>query len=114
MRHTFEIGTYRIELSYHAQTLTWKGHPWTHVRLHRESRRSPWSRHLVWGRFSVHIDTPDLDTVSVCPHCGAEAEQRGCGTDACESWTFCSADCGCLEGDGTEEVTVREYEERNA
>ncbi len=37
-----------------------------------------------------------FEEVQVCPFCGAETEERGLGD---EGWTFCSDDCGCLEGE---------------
>ncbi len=107
MRHTIELGSYRIEFSYYPKTPTWTGHPWTHLKLHGPSRHSPWTKHLVWGRIGVHVDTPDLDELQVCPHCGATTEERSSGD---EGWTFCTEECGCLEGSETTYMTVREYE----
>lgn len=37
-----------------------------------------------------------FEEISVCPHCGAQTEERFLGD---EGWTFCSDECGCLEGD---------------
>jgi len=45
-----------------------------------------------------HLDSmkPKFDEVSLCPHCGAQTEEKFSGD---EGWTFCSDGCGCLEGD---------------
>lgn len=42
------------------------------------------------------IEKVKFEEVSTCPHCGAMTEERFIGD---EGWTFCSEDCGCLEGD---------------
>lgn len=40
----------------------------------------------------------EFKEVTVCPHCNALTEERFSGD---EGWTFCSDECGCLEGDHT-------------
>ena len=101
---TFEIGNYRIEAGLGSLR------PWTHFRLHRSSRwfDRPWTRHIVWGRLSIHVDTPDICTVQVCPHCHGETRQMPVGDD--DGITYCAEGCGCIEGDPTKYITVREYE----
>src|SRR5580765_2101811 len=37
-----------------------------------------------------------FNEISVCPHCNAPTVERYVGT---EGWTFCSDECGCLEGE---------------
>ncbi len=39
----------------------------------------------------------DFEEVQVCPHCGELAEERRISED--EGLTFCSDECGCIEGD---------------
>lgn len=41
----------------------------------------------------------DFEEISVCPHCNEPTEERFSGD---EGWTFCSGECGCLEGDHVE------------
>lgn len=101
---TFNIGQYRIETTLHSC------HGWTHIRLHKSAwRTDSWKRHFIWGKLSIYIDTPDIDTVSCCPYCNALTEERGFGD---EGWTFCSEDCGCLEGANTVEMSVRDFEKQ--
>lgn len=111
MRTKLELGPYRIEASYSPKTPTWTGWPWTHLKLHRSRRGDAWTRHLVWGRVSILVDTPDLDFVSVCAECDCnETPSRVSSGD--ESWNVCQS-CGSIEG-RTREVTVREYERGEA
>jgi len=106
-----ELGHYRIEVSYSPKTPTWTGHPWTHLKLHRSRIGDAWFRHLVWGRISIQVDTPDLDYVSVCAECNC-CETPDCISIGDESWSVCAA-CGTIEG-RTREVTIREYERGEA
>lgn len=41
----------------------------------------------------------EFTEVSVCPYCGALAEERGFGGN--DGATFCSDGCGCIEGEGS-------------
>lgn len=107
MRTKLELGSYRIELVYYRQTPTWSGHPWTHLKLHRSRIGDAWSRHLVWGRVSIQVDTPDLDYVSVCSECDCN-ETPNVVSIGDESWSVCG-ECQSIEG-RTHEVTIREYE----
>lgn len=50
-----------------------------------------------------NMDKHEFIEVSVCPHCDAIAEERWIGD---EGFTFCSEDCGCLEG----QDKVRKFE----
>lgn len=48
----------------------------------------------------IHIPDPKrFEEITVCPHCGEPTEERFSGD---EGWTFCSDECGCLEGDRLE------------
>jgi hypothetical protein len=39
-----------------------------------------------------------FEEISVCPHCNEPAEEKFSGD---EGWTFCSGECGCIEGEGS-------------
>ena len=49
----------------------------------------------------------DEDIFEVCPFCYAEVEEKHMGD---EGWTFCSEDCGCLEGVDLLQVTESELD----
>lgn len=98
---TIELKPYRISLSTHARL------PWTSIRVRNSQRNGPWYKHFVWGRLSLRIDTPDLDEVQICPHCNGDVEHLG--EDGID---FCAEGCGCIEGDKTTYITVREAEAR--
>ncbi len=40
--------------------------------------------------------THTFEEISVCPHCLMPTVEKFSGD---EGWTFCSEDCGCLEGE---------------
>jgi hypothetical protein len=102
MRHTFEIGQYRIEFTDGAR---W---PWTHFKISKGHWHGPWSKHIVWGKLSFHIDRPDVDQIQVCPHCSGDVSHLG--EDGID---YCREGCGCIEGDKATYMTVRESEARS-
>ena len=101
--HRFWISAYHVDIGFNA---LW---PWTHFKVHRPSYSRPkqgFYRHIVWGRFSLLIDQPQIETVTVCSHCLEEIQGISAGD---ESWSYCES-CQQVEGD-TIEITELEYEQ---
>jgi hypothetical protein len=81
---------------------------WTHFKIHRPTYRSHqgFYRHLVWGKLSLSVSQPQIETVRVCSHCLDEIQVVSFGDDCldhCES-------CQQTEGD-THEVSLWDFEQ---
>lgn len=101
--YRFWIGAYHIEIGFCA---LW---PWSHFEIHKPSfrmRREGFYRHLVWGRFSLIIEQPQIETVRVCSHC---LDEIGCVSFGDESLDHCES-CQSVEGD-THEVSLWDFEQ---
>lgn len=77
-------------------------HSWTHFRIHHGE--STW--HLVWGRFSLHIENWTLEIHKLCGECGSADIGEVCAGD--EGWTVCGS-CRAIE-QSIKYVNLREYE----
>lgn len=75
--------------------------------VHTYARSKEWSVHIVLWKFSLYVDTPDLDEIQVCPHCFNEVIHIG--DDGID---YCTNGCGCIEGDQSCYTTLREFENR--
>lgn len=56
-----------------------------------------WASTLEFAKIEIDsLIEQEFEEVSVCPHCDAPTVERSSGD---EGFTFCSEDCGCLEGE---------------
>lgn len=80
-------------------------HKWTHFKIHRRPRDRVW--HLIWGRFSLHIDDWTAEVYALCAECGSDEIGEVSAGD--EGLTVCQS-CRSVEG-GYRYVNKREFEE---
>ncbi len=105
MKHfRFWLFAYYIDMGF---TARWA---WSQFKIHRprfNSGHQGFYRHLVWGRFSLHISQPQIETVRCCSGCDEEMGTVSFGDetlDHCES-------CQSVEGD-TYEISLWDFEQR--
>lgn len=97
------------ERAYHVEIGFCALWPWSYIKMHRPGwgrRKSGFYRHFLWGRFSLIIDQPQIETCRVCAYCNGEIESKSYGD---ESWDYCSQ-CETVEGD-TSEISEWEMEQ---
>jgi hypothetical protein len=85
IRTTFTLFNYIIDIGLSSL------HKWTHFKIHRNE----YSRHLVWGRLSIHIINWTIECHALCGECGS-ASLKGIGWDD-EYLTKCES-CQTVEG----------------
>lgn len=95
---------YYIEFNMSAR---WK---MSHFKIHRPSynnRKNGFYRHIVWGKFSLVISQPQLETVRMCSECNGDEpiESKGYGD---EIWDICP-NCNTVEGN-THEISEWDFE----
>lgn len=98
----FWINAYYIEIGFGAR---W---PLSHFKIHKYPQFDGFYRHIVWGKFSLIISQPQLETVTVCSDCDEEIGHASFG-DECLS--HCE-NCQQVEGK-THTVPLWEYENRS-
>lgn len=74
---------------------------WSHFKIHRgskwgASRRDGFYRHIVWGKLSLSISQPQIETVRMCSECDGHEEME-CVSSGDESWDVCP-NCRTIEG----------------
>lgn len=93
--YNIQLGRYRIEVRKARQ-------PWAHFKIHRGEN----TRHLVWGRLSIHVEDVTAEVYRLCNVCGsAEIGEVSSGN---EGLTVCQS-CGSVE-QGYKYVNLTEYE----
>lgn len=80
---------------------------WSHFKIHKHRNTQGFYRHIVWGKLSLSISQPQIETVTLCSGCDEEMGSVSFG-DECLS--HCES-CQSIEGD-TYEVSLWDYENR--
>lgn len=83
--------------------------PMTHFKIHRNRYNEGFKRHIVWGKFSLHISQPQYETVTLCSECdGDEPIENVSYGD--EGLSVCP-NCRTIEGK-THEISLWDYEQK--
>lgn len=84
--------------------------PMSHFKIHRRNRwqgYSGFNMHIVWGKFSLNITQPQIETVRMCSECDG-TEPIGGVSHGDESWDVCP-NCRTIEGK-THYISLWDYE----
>lgn len=82
---------------------------WSHFKIQRGrwNTHSGFYRHIVWGKLSLIISQPQIETVRMCSECdGTEPIESKGYSD--EIWDFCP-NCNTVEGK-THYISLWDYE----